>query len=404
MAHSLAVLPFDAAPAAPRSGPAFRPATVLPRLVINGRFMVQEVTGVQRVACEITRQIDAMLESGELLAEVILLVPRGKWVQSLALKRIKVRTVGVFKGAAWEQLELPHHVGGATLLCLGNSAPTISLALRRAVAVMIHDVSYLDHPGAYRRRYRIAHRLMLPLLLRGARHIFTVSRTERDRLMRINSAVSPRITVAPNGGWSESDLRGPRNAPPIEPGYALYVGSLSHRKNFNRILQTAIRLVREDGMSFVFVGCTGRVLRRPGCEVPADVADRIHFLGQINDRERLGRIYAGAGVLVFPSLYEASPLPPIEAAHFGCPVVASNIPSIWERCGQSVAYCDPRSIDSIVGAVRRVMAEPATRAVAVAAGHRNAAARSWAEQARTICRAILPPSCLPAAMAPSFKA
>lgn len=402
MAQTLAALP--AAPHSAASVAATRPAggpsdeaSALPRLVINGRFMVQEVTGVQRVACELTRQIEAMLESGALVADVTLLVPRGKWVQSLALKRIKVRTVGVLKGFWWEQFELPRHLRGATLLCLGNSAPALTLLGRSTpVAVMIHDVSYLDHPGAYRLGYRVGHRLMLPLLLKGARRIFTVSQTERERLIAIDPRVAPRIMVTPNGGWSDAGQAASVDIPPLVPGYALYVGSLSHRKNFGRILAAAVRLAREDGMEFVFVGSTGRILRMPGRDVPEDVAGRIHFLGQVNDRERLGRIYADAGVLVFPSLYEASPLPPLEAAHFGCPVVASNIPSMWERCGTSVSYCDPRSLDSIVAAVRRVMSDPEARARAVAAGHRNAAARSWFAQAEAICREILPVSCLPA--------
>ncbi|MEO0061582.1 MAG: hypothetical protein RLZZ08_142 [Pseudomonadota bacterium] len=379
-----------------------------PALYINGRFIVQQVTGVQRVAFELVGQIDAMMGRGELAARVVLLVPRGRWVQHLALKHIEVRVIGRSSGLWWEQVELARYVGAVPLLCLGNTAPVWTL-LRRgqtptpravpqpapmpgsaAVSVMIHDVSYRNHARAYRLGYRVIHRLMLPLLLRRAQTVITVSHTESGRLQRIEPRVLARTLVAQNGGWSASDGSPQQHRHLPADGFALYVGSLSHRKNFDRILATAIDLARDDGIDFVFVGSSGTVLRAPRMDVPADVAHRIHFLGQINDRDLLGRIYAAAGVLVFPSLYEASPLPPIEAAHFNCPTVASNIPSMWERCGRNAIYCDPRSVPSIKRAVRTALLDPAARAFLVQGLQGLAAGYSWSEQAETICHHILP--------------
>lgn len=367
----------------------------LPALFINGRFLVQQVTGVQRVAREITSEIDRMLERGQLHADVTLLVPPGPWVQRLSVKCIKVETVGKFGGLLWEQMTLGRYTRQGTLLCLGNSAPGPALLDRKArVAVMIHDVSFLDYPRAYKFLYRLGHRLMLPLLMRRAQSILTVSETERERLTRRVPESAGRITVAPNGGWSGEELPSRREPLLPQPGYALYVGSLSHRKNFDRTLAAAIRLAREDGLHFVFVGAAGRVLRAPRYEVPQDVADRIHFIGQVNDPARLSRIYRDAGVLLFPSLYEACPLPPVEAPHFGCPAVVSNIPAMWERCGRGATYCDPTSIDSIMRAMREVLTDTVKRDRAVAAGRAMAAERRWSDQAAILCEAVLGKDCL----------
>ncbi|MGF7153229.1 glycosyltransferase family 4 protein [Novosphingobium gossypii] len=390
------------------SGRTARPAAVdprlqRPRLFINGRFVVQQATGVQRVAGEITRQIDAMAGRGEVTADVVLMVPPGPWVQELALRHIPVEVVGRRTGVLWEQMDLPIRARNGTLLCLGNSAPALSL-LRRdvAVAVMIHDVSFLDHPGAYTLRYRLAHRWMLPLVMQRARRIFTVSQTECERLTALSPAAGARLAVAPNGGWSGECVLtaeavgagGAEAAPdalPTEP-FGLYVGSLSHRKNFGRTLAAAIRLAREDGLHFVFVGASGHVLRQPDRPVPPDVADRIHFLGQINDAQRLSRIYRKARVMLFPSLYEACPLPPVEAAHFGCPVVVSNIAPMWERCGTSAVYCDPLSIDSLVRAVRSVLDDSPHRTAMIAAGRAMAASHRWDEQAALLYASLPVPT------------
>lgn len=370
--------------------------TALPKLYINGRFLVQDVTGVQRVAFEVAHQIDSMVADGSLRAEVILLVPQGSWVQDFEPRALTVQTVGWLRGILWEQLELPRAAADGTLLCLGNMAPVASLMRRPdRVGLMIHDVSFLYHRRAYRLGYRMLHRSLLPILLRRGRHVFTVSETEKERLAAFAPYVEPWLVAVPNGGWSEPDegetVDPPSPAPDLPPpGFALYVGSFSHRKNFGNLLASAIRLAREDGLDFVFVGTAGKVLRRPACDIPADVAHRLHFLGQVNDRAQLARIYSAAGVLVFPSLYEACPLPPVEAAHFGCPTVASNIPSVWERCGTGVEYCDPLSVNSIMAATRRVLSDPRARERAATSEPMRSAGNGWRRQAEQVCRRLLP--------------
>jgi glycosyltransferase involved in cell wall biosynthesis len=360
------------------------------QLVINGRFLEQSITGVQRVSREVTREIDALVGTGEFSLEVTLLHPRSASPAELELRHIRTQAVGKLHGAAWEQFVLPRAAAGRPLLCLGNSAPFSSLLSKDPVGVMIHDLSYLDHPRAYRPVYRWSHRALLPLLLLRASKLFVVSETERERLAGLWAGTAHRIVVAPNGGWSERpEERTPAAPlPPLPTGYALFVGSLSHRKNFDRLLQTAITLAREDDIPFVFAGSSGSVLTKPRIEIPSDVAERIVFVGQVDDRATLGELYQRARLLVFPSLYEASPLPPFEAAHFGCPVVASNIPSIWERCDDGVTYCNPRSVDSIVSAARRVLRAPEVRERQIAINGRRAARMSWREQARTILAAM----------------
>lgn len=367
---------------------ASQPVLERAKFVINGRFLCQQVTGVQRVAREVTLEIDRLLGTGMLKAEVELLCPIGSDMSSLDVKHIDVRAVGRATGFWWEQFVLPYRVRGRTLLCLGNSAPIALLLGGAKVGVIIHDLSYLDFPAAYRRRYRWGHRMILPLLLRRARHLFTVSHTERKRLIALRPSVAERTVVAPNGGWSEGGMPAETCQPIYPAGYALYVGSLSHRKNFDRILLTAIRLAREDGIPFVFVGSTGKVLREPNMQVPDDVVDMIHFAGQIEKRSELAEIYRGARILVFPSLYEASPLPPLEAAHFNCPVVASNIPSMWERCGEGVTYCDPLSVDSIVSAVRKSLDINIRQSKKIEINGDTARRMSWADQARKICECL----------------
>lgn len=367
-----------------------KPPGPRPAFAINGRFLSQSITGVQRVARAVVREIDRLLDK-EFDADVTLIHPPSADAGRLGLRNIRTQALGRGHGAQWEQFTLPFAVGDKPLLCLGNIAPGLSLLSGKPVSVMVHDFSYLEFPNSYRAKYRWSHRLMLPLLLSRANTLFVVSKTERDKLLALKPSAASRVIVAPNGGWLGDDHTAAPPTPPrdLPHGYILYVGSLSRRKNFDRLIDAAFTLAREDGLSFVFVGSVGNILHRPRLDVPADLAERIHFTGQVDDPERLAGFYAGARLLVFPSLYEACPLPPLEAAHFGCPVVVSNIPSMWERCDEGATYCDPQSVDSIIAAVRTALADDRERERRHAINAARARAASWSEQARTILTAML---------------
>lgn len=358
-------------------------------VAINGRFVGQRITGVQRVARELTCEIDRMLGEGDDRFRVQLICEPGADLQGMALSHIDVVEAPGAHGWMWEQTVLPRAARGNILLCLGNTAPLLSLLFQQPCGLMIHDLSYRKFPSAYRLRYRLFHASLLPVLLARARPIFTVSKTEEKVLRRLAPKLGSDLTVAQNGGWrgnrapqtAEDALHPPRN-------YALYVGSLSLRKNFAGLRDVAIRLASEDDLDFVFVGSAGRILTPVVRDIPEELRHRIHFVGQIEDPAKLGEFYKNARCLVFPSFYEASAIPPLEAMHFGCPVVTSRLPSMVERCGDAAEYCDPYDAESILASVRRVLYDPLRAAELVRLGYERNQRFSWRTQAQTILDAI----------------
>jgi len=371
-------------------------------LNIDGRFLLQDVTGVQRVAIEFVQALDDMLAEGALPGlEVIVWVPRrGSLVTRPDFRAVELRRAGRLPSHAWEQLELPVLVGSGPLLCLGNLAPlALLLGGRTPVHTMVHDLSYAYFPGAYSRSFRLLYHALIPVVLARSRRVYTVSDTERAAILkRYRRLIAPsRLVSAQNGGGEGAALAWPDNdLASREPGSAmvpsrvardrrvLYVGSLTRRKNADGLARAAVELARTTDLEFVFVGATGASFEASGLTVPAELADRITFLGQVNDPSRIEEEYRRASVFLFPSHYEASPLPPVEAMRFGCPVVAADIPSLRERCGDAVAYCDPADVGTMVAQVRRVADDPALWSRLQAAGLRQAAGYSWRDQARTV--------------------
>ena len=105
---------------------------------INGRFLAQPLTGVQRYALETVRALDGLIAGQADFArglEVELVLPPDA-VHSPALRAIGMRTVGRGGGHAWEQTALPRAVAGG-LLSLCNTGP---LSVRKQI-VCIHDTN-----------------------------------------------------------------------------------------------------------------------------------------------------------------------------------------------------------------------------------------------------------------------
>ena len=113
---------------------------------INGQFLTQNVTGVQRYAREILRALDAHLNEGHPLARGLrleLLVPQSN-TSIPPLKCITVRKAGAaLSGHLWEQIALPLRARNG-ILSLCNTSTVFS----RKQIVCIHDLNTLAYPRA----------------------------------------------------------------------------------------------------------------------------------------------------------------------------------------------------------------------------------------------------------------
>jgi glycosyltransferase involved in cell wall biosynthesis len=344
-------------------------------LIVNGRFLTQQLTGVQRYAVSLLNALDKVLEERRDISVTVVspVLAGGKPVW----RNIAHQQGGRFQGNRWEQLDLPLLSRGKLLFCPGNTSPSLSLLRRQAVVVTVHDLSYSYFPEAYSRSFRAWYNFIIPFAMRNAAAILTVSETERQSICKHFPAASARVHAVANGGWP-GDLPAASTVNMDRPnGYVLYVGSLSKRKNFPAMLDAAVRLSRKRGFRFVFVGGTAVTLRASNSTLPADVRDKISFVGQIDDTATLATYYRDAACFMFPSLYESSGLPPIEAMAWGCPVIASDIPALRERCGDAALYCNPDDVTAIVSTVEAMMDSERLREQFRTKGFRRSQAISW---------------------------
>lgn len=365
-----------------------------PTLDINGRFLLQPVTGVQRVARELLLALDGLVAEGRVAVKLRVLLPaKGALVSPLPLRAARLERVGRLTGHAWEQLELPFHSSTNYLVCLGNTAPVLRLLLPgRPTLTMVHDLSFKYFPEAYSWKFKAVYGAIIPVVLRRSTKVVTVSEAEQ---IMIEShypflAGSGRFSFLANGGISDVAAQKAFQETPIGPearGYGLYVGSLTKRKNAQNVLKAAVGFLRRyPDMRFVVIGATAQSFESVEISVPAEVEDRLEFRGQVNDAETIYEAYRSARFLLFPSFYESSGLPPTEAMTFGCPVVVSRIAALEERCGDAGLYCDPHDLGSIMDAVAAIMSDRTVWQRYSDAARARAAGFTWAAQAKGLLR------------------
>lgn len=303
------------------------------KIYINGRFLTQNITGVQRYAIEIVKALDKYLNEHDLKDKYKFEIVCPKNIkQKIDLKNIKIKQIGNFKGHLWEQIDLPLYVKDKFLFNFCNCAPLV----KKNQIVTIHDTAVCDVSYAYSKAFRIWYKFMYKVLTSRLKKIFTVSEFSKKRLNEYFNIPLDRVEVTYNGIDHMKNIKPDENIFSkfsIEKNnYVLAVSSLNPSKNFKLILETA-KILPE--INFIIAGGNNStVFKEQGLKITSNVK----FIGYVNDEE-LVALYKYASCFVYPSIYEGFGIPPLEAIYFNRPVILSNIEVFKEIYMDNVLYC-----------------------------------------------------------------
>lgn len=218
--------------------------------------------------------------------------------------------------------------------------------------------------------------------------IICVSQSTKKDLVNILSIPEEKIRVIYHG----NSMTGEVNSPPVlKTPYILYVGHRERYKNFDLLLN-AYSQSRRINSEFNLV-CFG------GGPFKPEELEKIHKLG-LTDRvmcysgsdELLANFYKYATVFVYPSLYEGFGIPPLEAMHYGCPVIVSNTSSIPEVVGQAGLYFNPTSYEDLTFKLEKVLDDKELRDDLVKLGHEREKLFNWercVKETKSFYRAVL---------------
>ncbi len=348
-------------------------------IVINGRFLGQPLSGVQRFARELTLALDRKISAGALPASLEgarwrLAVPRNTAID-IRLSAIEIDSFGSAPGHLWEQTSLLSRARGSCLIGFGGSGPL----LHRRQAIVIHDVTIFRHPQSFKRSYRLLHGALGTVLTRTAK-IGTVSEFSRQELSSVFRVPSAGIDVVYNAvdhfAAIEPDDTVMQRLGLKTKSFFLLVGTMKPNKNLAFAIRAFETLKTEDQKLVVVGGSAPTVFKSDNQQSVGSLL----FPGRLSDAEIVA-LERHATAFIFPSLYEGFGIPPLEAMTQGCPVLAADIPAVREASGDAALYFDPLRQDELVSAMRRIATDEALRQDLRRRGHENVARFSWDDSA-----------------------
>lgn len=236
------------------------------------------------------------------------------------------------------------------------------------VVATVHDVATLSMDAKYDAARMFYNRRIVPLQIRRADHIITVSHYSKKDIVELVGVPEEKITVIYSG--INHQVFHPRDQQTareklaetydLHRPFIFYLSRLEHpAKNHIRLIEAFERFKAETDSAhqLVLPGADWNgadAIRKRAAESP--VHDDILFPGFV-ELDDLPLFYSACDLMAFPSLFEGFGFPIVEALACGAPVICSNTSSMSEIAGDVVPKFNPFRTDSIFECLETVLSE-----------------------------------------------
>lgn len=301
------------------------------RVVINGRFFDQRITGVQRYAREMVNALDALA----LTLDIEIVVPDGT-SDVPAFSNIRVVTLPKCNAQLWDWVRLPRYVGKRDLLV---NLCNVASPLRPGVTV-VHDITYKvnrDFHASWRDRLVTVWNLLnYHVAFKYSKAVVTDSEFSKSEILAHYPVPRDSIHVVYCGWEHVRDCPVGEMPDGLEKRcYYFSMSTLAENKNFKWVLASA---KANPGSIYVVAG--SRKIAE-SLDPEYKTLPNVRYLGRVDDSQAKA-LMKNCKAFLFPSLYEGFGLTPLEAIACGAPAIAiSDIPCMREIYGDAAVYIDP---------------------------------------------------------------
>lgn len=302
-------------------------------LVINGSFLCRNLTGIERFAWEVCKQLDLLISQDEL---EIYIPKNAKNIPSFNNIKCIISNKECKSFPLWDHFIFPLYLkkNKSYSIDFSNITP-----LTRPGFVFIHDIYAKLYPHDFvsikdkLRRFYMC--WMYYHATKNGKLIFTVSEFSKKQIIDVYKVNPNKIKVIPNG-WDHfksvnCDFNIFEKFPTlkINPFY-FTLGSLQKRKNLKWISEYAKNHPEE------YFAISGKAISGM---VSDDIKNlqtlnNVILLGYVSDEE-VKALMTKCKAFIFPSYYEGFGIPPLEALSVGAKIVVSNaacLPEIYKDC------------------------------------------------------------------------
>jgi glycosyltransferase involved in cell wall biosynthesis len=355
--------------------------------VLDARTATTHFPGICRYASCLAEGMVPELLSHERLVLLRDPRPESPWQVPAAGGRLSVVDVPASPFSLRQQWSVPSLLRtlGASLY---HSCYYLMPYLRVVPTVLtVHDLIPTVLPDEASFRARLVFRWATALALRSSEAVIAGSESTRADVLRAYNIDADWVSVIPYAAGaafhprSADEVHAARRSYQLPDRYVFYLGSNKPHKNLSRLVEAWawIRDSLPGGTDWRLVIAGEWDRRYPQARLLAEglgLGAEVQWLGRVEEKD-LPALYSGAGVFIYPSLYEGFGLPVLEAMACGVAVACSGSSALAEVAGDAGLRFDPMSVDAIARALRRLLADDDLRQQLREKGLDRAARFSW---------------------------
>jgi glycosyltransferase involved in cell wall biosynthesis len=233
------------------------------------------------------------------------------------------------------------------------------------------------------------HKMFVPGSIRRADSVMAISQATAKDIVKNIKKFRKKITVVHLGvdpqfkPVSKNVVDKVKRDYSITNSYFLYTGNTKPYKNIKGLLLGYHQYVKKGGQAQLkLISYRDRFRDELVARVKAmGLQGRVFFMDNVPNSD-LPALMCGAIAFIFPSIYEGFGLPVVEAMACGCPVIASDIPSLKEIAGNASLQVSPYDPYALCKAMNEVENNTILRAEFVKKGFENSKRFSWEQYAQ----------------------
>ncbi len=269
------------------------------------------------------------------------------------------------------KVEAMHASGVEVVHFPGNTINPLDLDL--PAVLNLHDLLYRHYPQYCTKEDLENRESYWTASARRADAMLAVTRFVAEDLERELGVERARVFVAHPpvdefyyGLATEEEKRETRRRWGLGGVVFVYPAAAWPHKNHERLIRAFLRAGIADSQ-LVLTGGGQEESGLGGLVESLGARESVKLLGRVGQGE-LRCLYQLATALVLPSEYEASSFPIMEAMASGCVVASSNVTSLPELVGDAGRIFDPRDVDAIAEAMKRLAGDGELRRELAARG------------------------------------
>ncbi len=295
----------------------------------------------------------------------------------------------------WEQKSLPAAAkkdGVQLLHCTSNTAPIyVSVPL----VITLHDIIYLEKSifkiitGSgtnYQKFGNVYRRLIVPILVKKCKKIFTVSNYESCRIANFFKLPTTKIQAYYNGVSphfkrviDSNELNRIKTKYNLPDRFFLFLANTDPKKNTKGVLEALSLYYKKGGekLPLVLIDLDRTYVERILVELHEErLIDKIIITDYVLNKD-LPAVYSLATIFLYPSLRESFGIPMLEAMSCGVPVITSTTSSMPEVAQDAALLVDPYKPELITEAMFELVNNTTLQDTLVEKGYLRAAQFTW---------------------------